>query len=219
MPILACLVAYESTILLQHSPYTSQFLPLATTILPKLKPGVMTYVYDRFYFHYISGLSKSPQKGFIFLCMTGEETLGAVEFLQLLQQQFTHFLETKKTESTPLIRESVWNVRDLLQLSSEFEPQLQELFRTKATSASQTLHNELSSLQSIMTRNVDLVLARGEQLDSIMERTQDLVDSSQAFRRSSRQLGYQMWWKNRKITIVGGVCLVLVIGLTLFFLL
>lgn len=55
---------------------------------------------------------------------------------------------------------------------------------------------------------------RGENLDGLQDKTSNLADSSQQFRRGANRVRKQMWWKDMKMRmclIVGIIILLLVI--------
>lgn len=46
-----------------------------------------------------------------------------------------------------------------------------------------------------MRKNVNKVAERGEHLDSLQNKTDDLAMSAQNFRRGANQVRKKMWWK------------------------
>lgn len=63
-----------------------------------------------------------------------------------------------------------------------------------------------------MGTNIEKILQRGERIESLVERTESLAQQSMQFRSSSRGLSRQMWWKDRKIVIIGvGAALLLIL--------
>ena len=49
-------------------------------------------------------------------------------------------------------------------------------------------------------------MERGELIDNLVDRTNDLSEASQVFRRESREVSNQMWMKKYKtMALVGGV--------------
>ncbi|XP_062416733.1 vesicle-associated membrane protein 7-like [Pungitius pungitius] len=69
---------------------------------------------------------------------------------------------------------------------------------------------QVDDLKGIMVRNIDLVAQRGEMLELLIDKTENLVDSSVTFKTTSRNLARAMCMKNLKLTIVIVlVCLVI----------
>jgi len=65
-----------------------------------------------------------------------------------------------------------------------------------------------------MRENINKVSQRGERLDSLQDKTDNLAVSAQGFRRGANRVRKQMWWKDMKMRIcliVGIIVLLLVI--------
>ncbi|KAL7979420.1 hypothetical protein Chor_004578 [Crotalus horridus] len=61
---------------------------------------------------------------------------------------------------------------------------------------------QVDELKGIMVRNIDLVAQRGEKLELLIDKTENLVDSSVTFKTTSRNLARAMCMKNLKLTII-----------------
>ncbi|RUS87814.1 hypothetical protein EGW08_004413 [Elysia chlorotica] len=68
------------------------------------------------------------------------------------------------------------------------------------------LEGEVSEVTSLLRDNVEKVVGRGERIDALQSRSEDLEHSSSHFRSSAKQLKRKMWWKNCKL-----MCLIIVI--------
>ena len=65
-----------------------------------------------------------------------------------------------------------------------------------------------------MRDNINKVSQRGERLDALQDKTDNLAVSAQGFRRGANRVRKQMWWKDMKMRvciIVGIIILLLVI--------
>ena len=65
-----------------------------------------------------------------------------------------------------------------------------------------------------MRENINKVYQRGEQLDTLQDKTDNLAQSAQGFRRGANRVRKQMWWKDMKMRmclIVGIIILLIVI--------
>jgi vesicle-associated membrane protein 4 len=65
-----------------------------------------------------------------------------------------------------------------------------------------------------MRENINKVSQRGERLDSLQDKTDNLAVSAQGFRRGANRVRKQMWWKDMKMRmclIVGVIILIVVI--------
>lgn len=65
-----------------------------------------------------------------------------------------------------------------------------------------------------MRDNINKVSQRGERLDALQDKTDNLAVSAQGFRRGANRVRKQMWWKDMKMRvclIVGVIVLLLII--------
>uniref|UniRef100_F6Z5I2 Vesicle associated membrane protein 8 n=2 Tax=Monodelphis domestica TaxID=13616 RepID=F6Z5I2_MONDO len=78
-----------------------------------------------------------------------------------------------------------------------------------------SLQNEVEGVKNIMTQNVERILARGENLDHLRNKTEDLEATSEHFKTTSQKVARKFWWKNVKmiilICVIVGVILLLII--------
>ncbi|XP_038641530.1 vesicle-associated membrane protein 8-like [Scyliorhinus canicula] len=78
-----------------------------------------------------------------------------------------------------------------------------------------TLQSDVEGVKTIMSENVDRILARGEKLDDLMNKTEDLQASSEHFKTTSQKVARKYWWKNTKmiilLVVIGGAILTLII--------
>lgn len=64
-----------------------------------------------------------------------------------------------------------------------------------------------------MRDNINKVAERGERLDSIENKTDNLAISAQGFRRGANKVRKDMWWKDMKMRmcLILGVIIVLIV--------
>uniref|UniRef100_A0A1A8LDJ3 Vesicle-associated membrane protein 8 (Endobrevin) n=2 Tax=Nothobranchius TaxID=28779 RepID=A0A1A8LDJ3_9TELE len=75
----------------------------------------------------------------------------------------------------------------------------------------QDLKNQVDGVKDIMTQNVDRILARGERLDDLMGKSEDLQAGAQTFKQSAGKVARAYWWKNVKLIVVIVVIVVIII--------
>ncbi|KAF4551628.1 Synaptobrevin-like protein 1 [Elsinoe fawcettii] len=75
------------------------------------------------------------------------------------------------------------------------------------------LQAEIDSTVNVMRSNINKVSERGENLNSLQDKTDNLAVSAQGFRRGANRVRKQMWWKDMKmrICIIVGIIILLVI--------
>ncbi|KAG8671403.1 SNAP receptor, synaptobrevin [Fusarium poae] len=91
--------------------------------------------------------------------------------------------------------------------------------RTQALQAVSCFPNDLiDALQiddtvGVMRDNINKVSQRGERLDALQDKTDNLAVSAQGFRRGANRVRKQMWWKDMKMRmcLIIGIIILLVI--------
>lgn len=71
----------------------------------------------------------------------------------------------------------------------------------------EAIQNQIRDTVDVMRQNINKVSERGEQLDSLQDKTDNLAVSAQGFRRGANRVRKQMWWKDMKMR----VCLVILV--------
>ncbi|XP_061674186.1 vesicle-associated membrane protein 8 [Syngnathoides biaculeatus] len=75
----------------------------------------------------------------------------------------------------------------------------------------ESLRHEVDGVKNIMTQNVDRILARGERLDDLMGKSEDLQDGAKHFKHTSHKVARTYWWKNVKLVVVIVVIVLIIV--------
>ncbi|RWA12068.1 hypothetical protein EKO27_g3021 [Xylaria grammica] len=72
---------------------------------------------------------------------------------------------------------------------------------------------QIDDTVGVMRENINKVSQRGERLDALQDKTDNLAVSAQGFRRGANRVRKQMWWKDMKMRmcIIIGIIILLVI--------
>lgn len=93
-------------------------------------------------------------------------------------------------------------------------------FQPPSTGSSAKLDHvqgQVNEVKVILKDNINKVLERGDRLDDLIGKTDDLQASADSFQRTSTRVARKYWWKNIKMMIlIGVVVLVIVILIILF---
>ncbi|KIN01546.1 hypothetical protein OIDMADRAFT_54660 [Oidiodendron maius Zn] len=75
------------------------------------------------------------------------------------------------------------------------------------------LQAQIDDTVGVMRENINKVSQRGERLDSLQDKTDNLAVSAQGFRRGANRVRKTMWLKDMKmrICLIGGIILLLVV--------
>ncbi|XP_019369951.1 PREDICTED: vesicle-associated membrane protein 8 isoform X2 [Gavialis gangeticus] len=79
------------------------------------------------------------------------------------------------------------------------------------------LQSEVEGVKSIMTQNVERILARGENLDHLRNKTEDLEATSEHFKTTSQKVARKYWWKNIKTMVIIGLIVAIILILIILF--
>ena len=73
-----------------------------------------------------------------------------------------------------------------------------------------TVHKKLDDVKNVMVQNIEMVLERGEKLELLVDKSEQLQLDSFRFQKSSKKLRQAMFWKKVKIYMLIA-CVVLVL--------
>ncbi|KAI6244695.1 Synaptobrevin 1 [Erysiphe necator] len=75
------------------------------------------------------------------------------------------------------------------------------------------LQAQIDDTVGVMRENINKVSQRGERLDALQDKTDNLAVSAQGFRRGANRVRKQMWWKDMKMRmcLFGGIVILLII--------
>lgn len=72
---------------------------------------------------------------------------------------------------------------------------------------------QIDDTVGIMRENINKVADRGARLDSLQDKTDNLAQSAQGFRRGANRVRKQMWWKDMKMRMCIAVGIIILIVL------
>ena len=88
-------------------------------------------------------------------------------------------------------------------LQGSFSPVISQLMHTYNTNPPTdeltNAQNQLAQVKDIMVQNVEQILSRGERIELLVDKTDNMASQATAFRRGARTVRRQMWWKNTRI--------------------
>lgn len=203
MPILFCVVARGSTVLAKYASCAGNFTEVTEQILSKIPGGdsKLTYSHGSYLFHYIS------EDRIIYLCITDDdfERSKAFTFLNEVKRRFQTQYGVRAQTALPYSMNS--------EFSRVIASQMRALTDHKEKDNIEKVEAQVDELKGIMVRNIDQIADRGERLELLVDKTEDLQANAVTFKKSSRYLARSMWWKNVKITII----IVIVVIVILYF--
>ncbi|CDO99918.1 unnamed protein product [Coffea canephora] len=216
-------VAKGTVVLAEHTPYSGNFSTIAVQCLQKLPSNSSKYTYscDGHTFNFLL------DTGFVFLVVADESMGRSVPFvfLERVKDDFKkqYGASIKTDGSHPLADDD--DDDDLFQdrfsiaynLDREFGPRLKEhmqycMNHPDEMSKLSKLKAQITEVKGIMMDNIEKVLDRGEKIELLVDKSENLQFQADTFQRQGRQLRRKMWLQNVQMKLmVGGAILVLII--------
>lgn len=191
-------------ILAEYTEFTGNFPAIAAQCLQKLPSSnnKFTYNCDHHTFNFL------VEDGFSY-CVVAKDTLGkqiSIAFLERLKADFkkrygggkasTATAKSLNKEFGPIMKE---HMKYIIEHADEIE----KLLKVKA---------QVSEVKSIMLENIDKTIERGENITTLADKTENLRNQAQEYKKQGTQIRRKMWYQNMKIKlVVFGILLMLVL--------
>jgi len=201
MPIIYSVVARGNTVLAEYASARGNFDQVARKILQKIptQNNKMSYTHERHIFHYI------VESGITFLCMADEEFGRRVPFAfleDIKNRFFSTYGDRGKTAMAFQMNED---------FSRILKSQMDYYSNNPNADKIKQIQGEVDEVKNVMVTNIEKILERGEKIELLVDKTENLSQSAFKFKKSSTQLKNAMWWKNVKLMIVIVIIVLLVI--------
>lgn len=82
---------------------------------------------------------------------------------------------------------------------------------TSSNSKLDQVQGQVNEVKVILKDNINKVLERGDRLDDLIGKTDDLQASADSFQRTSTRVARKYWWKNIKMMIIIGVIVLIIL--------
>ncbi|CCW60189.1 unnamed protein product [Phytomonas sp. EM1] len=102
----------------------------------------------------------------------------------------------------PLVRGSVGPQGSELRNGKKLLQQKMEFYNNPQNDKITALNEEINQVVDVMMDNMDKVLARGERLDTLVDRATSLSNQAQEFQHCSTELKRNLCMKNIKLTLI-----------------
>lgn len=203
MTIFYAVVARGKTVLVEHTGRSGNFPTVARMILAEIPAhdDKRSLSHERNYFHYLVA------DGITYLCLADEADKQRVpfNFLDDIRQRFTERYGGRARTAIAFA------------MNQEFQPELQhriDYFNTSPESDKiRKVKEDLESVKGTMRVNIEKVIQRGDKVELLVEKTQQLSVSASRFQKSSKDLKNVMCRQNARLTILLAVVVVVVIWL------
>lgn len=192
MPILFSLVARGTVVLAKYATCTGNFAEVTEQILSKIPPhdDKLTYSHGNYLFHYIA------ENKLVYFCITDDkfQRSRAFLFLNEIKRRFiTGFGDTAQTAIPYAMNGEFARV-----LATE----MKHYSDSRDLDTMSRVHGELDELKNIMVKNIDNMAMRGEKLELLVDKAQNLETNSVSYRATTRTLQRSLFWKNIKMYVI-----------------
>ncbi|KAG2452182.1 hypothetical protein HYH02_003213 [Chlamydomonas schloesseri] len=208
MPLIYAFVARGTTVLAEYTPYSGNFNTVAIECLQKLAnpEPKFTIACDRHTFNFLVA------NGFTYL-VVADEAYGRqipFAFLERVRDEFEEKYAEKARTAAALSMDRTFGPR----LKSHMEYCMEHPEEISKIAAVQKKVNEV---KDVMVENIEKVLERGEKIELLVDKTDDLRNQAEQFQKKGRQLRNKMWWQNCKMKLVV-LLAILVLAVVIFLL-
>ena len=96
-----------------------------------------------------------------------------------------------------------WQNAHAFAFNADFRSQLQTQMThyNKTDSKIDEINDNLDQVRGVMVENIEKVLDRGEKVELLVKKSEDLNDTTYDFKSKSTSLRNQMWWQKVKMTM------------------
>ncbi|KAL0302356.1 UNVERIFIED_CONTAM: Vesicle-associated membrane protein [Sesamum angustifolium] len=201
-------VAKGTVVLAEHTPYSGNFSTIAVQCLQKLPSNSSKYTYscDGHTFNFLL------DDGFVFLVVADESMGRSVPFVFL--ERVKDDFKQRYGDSIKRMVHTLWPMMMMkmmiyLKIGSALHTILIE--NLEEMNKLSKLKAQITEVKGIMMDNIEKVLDRGEKIELLVDKTENLQFQADSFQRQGRQLRRKMWLQNLHMKLmVGGAVLILI---------
>ncbi|KAI8036357.1 hypothetical protein M5D96_010950 [Drosophila gunungcola] len=219
MPILYSVISRGTTVLAKFAECVGNFAEVTEHIIGRI--GVhnhkMTYTHGDYLIHY------NCENKLVYMCITDNEFEQSRAFLFLADVK-QKFIQTYGLQVATAIAYSMNT-----EFSKILAQQMVYFSQSREVDTISRVHGQIDELKDIMVKNIDSLRDRGEKLELLVNKTENLSNNvrchqvswemlpyllflqSVAFRKASRNLARQMFWKNIRIYVVVGLVITFIV--------
>lgn len=181
-------------ILADYTDFSGNFAGIAAQCLQKLPAtnNKFTYSCDGHTFNYL------VDNGFTY-CVVAVESVGRqipIAYLERIKEDFTNRYGGGKAAiavANGLKKEFGPKLKEQMQFCMDHPEEVSKLAKVKA---------QVSEVKGVMMENIEKVLDRGEKIELLVDKTENLRSQAQVFRQQGGQIKRKMWWQNMKIKLI-----------------
>ncbi|EFJ08162.1 hypothetical protein SELMODRAFT_235084 [Selaginella moellendorffii] len=187
-------VSRGNVVLAEFTAFSGNFSTIAVQCLQKLPANNnrFTYTCDRHTFNYLI------EEGFTYMVVADEDYGRQVPFafLERVKEDFRRRYVGGRAETAvahSLDREFGPKLKEHMEYCADHPEEMNKIARIK---------QQVSEVKGIMMDNIEKVLERGEKIELLVDKTENLRFQADNFQRQGRQLRRKMWLQNMKMKLI-----------------
>mmetsp|Transcript_42458 Transcript_42458/g.85432 ORF Transcript_42458/g.85432 Transcript_42458/m.85432 type:complete len:220 (-) Transcript_42458:69-728(-) len=207
MSIVYSLISRGVTVFCEYTGQTGNFVQISRDILEKVEasndsdPTFNSYTYDDHVFHMII------HHGVYYVAMATKdlERRIAYAFLEDIKAKFDE--KYSDVVNTAVAYEMNKTFGKVLVERMEFYNSNPEADKVRK------VRGEVDEVRQVMVENIERILDRGDKIELLVDKSEDLSAQASKFKRSAGHLQRRMWWANCRVQtlIVGSVSVVILL--------
>lgn len=195
-------------VLAEYTEFKGNFTSIAAQCLQKLPASnnKFTYNCDNHTFNYL------VEDGFAY-CVVADESVGRqvpMAFLERVKEDFKRRYSGGRADTAvanSLNRDFGSKLKEHMQYCIDHPEEISKLAKVKA---------QVSEVKGVMMDNIEKVLDRGEKIELLVDKTENLRFQAQDFQKKGTELRRKMWFQNMKVKlIVLGIVVALILIIVL----
>jgi len=195
-------------VLAEYTEFKGNFTSIAAQCLQKLPASnnKFTYNCDNHTFNYL------VEDGFAY-CVVADESVGRqvpMAFLERVKEDFKRRYGGGRADTAvanSLNRDFGSKLKEHMQYCVDHPEEISKLAKVKA---------QVSEVKGVMMDNIEKVLDRGEKIELLVDKTENLRFQAQDFQKKGTDLRRKMWFQNMKVKlIVLGIVVALILIIVL----
>ncbi|KAJ8633030.1 hypothetical protein MRB53_026366 [Persea americana] len=187
-------VARGTVVLAEYTEFKGNFTSIASQCLQKLPTSSKKFTYncDSHTFNYL------VENGFTY-CVVAVESAGRevpIAFLERVKDDFNKRYEGGKAATAvanSLNKSFGPKLKEHMQYCADHPEEISKLAKVKA---------QVSEVKGVMMGNIEKVLDRGEKIELLVDKTDNLRSQAQDFRQQGKKIRRKMWWENMKMKLI-----------------
>ncbi|CAK92556.1 unnamed protein product (macronuclear) [Paramecium tetraurelia] len=190
--IYAVVVRGSNVVLSEYSIAKGNYIAFAKTIISKVNQSnaKKSFNYEQYEFHIL------VEDGFSFLIMAERGLKMRIAFAcleDMKQKFFQMFQPQQRDQAISYGLNSQFSIEQKNKIEYYNSPQADKL---------RMVSDNIQQTKEVMMENLDKLLERGEKIDILVEKTNVMVNISTSMKENATTLRRQMWWRNKKMTII-----------------